>query len=70
MPSARTGQQSDPAARRDALTGLMTAGFLLAVIAIAIGVVVLTPTHAEPAAGAVLVETASDAPSTWRVVVA
>lgn len=48
MPSARVGQQTDPSARRDALSGLLTGGFLLAIIAIALAIVIAAPQYAEP----------------------
>jgi murein DD-endopeptidase MepM/ murein hydrolase activator NlpD len=49
VPSARAGQQTDPAARRDALAGLLTGGFLVAVIAVALLIVLTVPQYAEPA---------------------
>jgi len=49
VPSARAGQQSDPAARRDALSGLLAAGFLVAVIAAVLLIVIAAPEYAEPA---------------------
>jgi murein DD-endopeptidase MepM/ murein hydrolase activator NlpD len=52
VPSARAGQQPDPSARRDALSGLLTAGFLLAIIAAVLVIVIAAPEYAEPAAGA------------------
>ena len=48
MPSARVGQQTDPLARRDALTGLLTGGFLMAIIAIALAIVIAAPQYADP----------------------
>lgn len=52
MPSARVGQQTDPAVRRAALTGLLTGGFLLAVIAVTLAIVIAVPRYAEPALAA------------------
>ena len=52
VPSAQAGQQSDPSARRDALSGLMTGGFLMAVIAAVLTIVIAAPEYAEPAVGA------------------
>jgi murein DD-endopeptidase MepM/ murein hydrolase activator NlpD len=49
VPSARAGQQTDPAARREVLTGLLSAGFLLAVIAAVLGIVLAAPEYGEPA---------------------
>ena len=63
VPSTRAGQQTDPAARRDALSGLMTGGFLLAVIAVVLVIIMAVPQYAEPAAGAGLVATESAEPS-------
>jgi Peptidase family M23 len=51
VPSARAGQQPDPSVRRDALSGLLSGGFLLAVIAVALLIVVAAPEYAEPARG-------------------
>jgi len=47
VPSARAGQQTDPAARRDALSGLITGGFLVAVIAAVLAIVMVVPQYAE-----------------------
>jgi murein DD-endopeptidase MepM/ murein hydrolase activator NlpD len=52
VPSARAGQQTDPAARRDALYGLLSGGFLVTVIAVVLAIVVATPQYAEPATAA------------------
>ena len=52
MPSARVGQQTDPSVRRDALSGLMTGGFLLAVIAVVLSIVIAAPQYAVPVSGA------------------
>jgi murein DD-endopeptidase MepM/ murein hydrolase activator NlpD len=52
VPSARAGQQPDPSVRRDVRSGLLTAGFLLVVIATALAIIVATPEYAEPAIGA------------------
>ena len=52
VPSARAGQQTDPTLRRDAFAGLMTGGFLMAVIAIALAIVLAAPQYAEPASAA------------------
>ena len=52
MPSARVGQQTDPSARRDALSGLLTGGFLLAIIAVALAIVIAAPQYADPVIGA------------------
>ena len=52
VPSARAGQQTDPALRRDALTGLMTGGFLMAVIAIVLAIILAAPQYAEPTSAA------------------
>jgi murein DD-endopeptidase MepM/ murein hydrolase activator NlpD len=51
VPSARAGQHTDPAARRDALAGLLAAGFLLAVLVAVLAIVVAAPEYGEPAAG-------------------
>lgn len=51
VPSARAGQQPDPSVRRDALKGLFSGGFLLAVIAVVLLIVVAAPEYAEPAQG-------------------
>ncbi len=63
VPSARAGQQTDPAARRDALSGLMTGGFLVAVIAAILAIVIAAPQYAEPAAGALVAPAASGEPA-------
>ena len=52
VPSARAGQQPDPSARRDVLSGLLTAGFLLAVISVVLLIIIAAPEYAAPAAGA------------------
>ncbi|MFV2064082.1 MAG: murein hydrolase activator EnvC [Chloroflexota bacterium] len=52
VPSAQAGQKSVPSARRDALSGLMTGGFLMAVIAAVLTIVIAAPEYAEPAVGA------------------
>ena len=52
VPSARAGQQPDPSARRDVLSGLLTAGFLLAVISVVLLIIIGAPEYAAPAAGA------------------
>jgi len=52
VPSARAGQQPDPSARRDVLSGLLTAGFLLAVISAVLLIIIAAPEYAAPAAGA------------------
>jgi murein DD-endopeptidase MepM/ murein hydrolase activator NlpD len=49
VPSAQAGQHTDPAARRDALSGLLAAGFLLAVIAVVLAIVLAAPEYGEPA---------------------
>lgn len=49
VPSARAGQQPDPSARRDALSGLLTGGFLVAIIAAVLAIVIAAPEYAEPA---------------------
>jgi len=49
VPSARAGQQTDPSARRDALSGLLAAGFLVAVIVAILLIVIAAPEYAEPA---------------------
>lgn len=54
VPSARAGQQTDPAARRDALSGLISGGFLLGVIAVALAIILVAPQYSEPVAGAML----------------
>ena len=59
VPSARAGQQPDPSARRDVLSGLLTAGFLLGVILVVLLIVLGAPEYAAPAAGAA----APDAPA-------
>ena len=51
VPSARAGQQPDPSVRRDALSGLLSGGFLLAIIAAVLLIVVAVPEYAEPAQG-------------------
>lgn len=51
VPSARAGQQPDPSARRDALSGLLTGGFLVAIIAAVLAIVVAAPEYAEPDTG-------------------
>lgn len=51
VPSARAGQQPDPSVRRDALSGLFSGGFLLAIIAVVLLIVVAAPEYAEPAQG-------------------
>jgi murein DD-endopeptidase MepM/ murein hydrolase activator NlpD len=51
VPSARAGQQPDPSARRDVLSGLLTAGFLLAVLAAVLLIVIAAPQYAAPADG-------------------
>ena len=71
VPSARAGQQTDPSARRDALSGLMTGGFLMAIIATILVIIVAAPEYAVPApeaglatsveVGAVSPEAADDA---------
>ena len=48
MPSARVGQQTDPLARRDALSGLLTGGFLMAIVAVALAIVIAAPQDADP----------------------
>ncbi len=63
VPSARAGQQTDPAARRDALAGLMTGGFLLAVIATVLAIIVAAPQYAEPATESAIAPVASADPS-------
>lgn len=60
VPSTRAGQQTDPSARRDALTGLLTASFLVLVIAAVLVIVVAAPEYAKPAAGASLAEVSSE----------
>lgn len=55
VPSARAGQTTDPAVRRDALSGLMTGGFLLAVIATVLAIIIAAPQYAEPADDAALI---------------
>jgi murein DD-endopeptidase MepM/ murein hydrolase activator NlpD len=63
VPSARAGQQTtDPAARRDALSGLLTGGFLLAVIAIVLAIVIAAPQYAKPAALVAVAPIASGEP--------
>lgn len=62
VPSARAGQQPDPAARRDAIAGLVTGGFLAAIFAIVLAIVVAAPQYAEPAPAGALVATASSEP--------
>jgi murein DD-endopeptidase MepM/ murein hydrolase activator NlpD len=57
------GQQTDPSARRDALTGLLTGGFLMAVVAIALAIVVAAPQYAAPVTAGAGVETPSASPS-------
>jgi murein DD-endopeptidase MepM/ murein hydrolase activator NlpD len=52
VPSARAGQRPDPSARRDVLSGLLTAGFLLGIIAVVVLVVLASPEYSEPASGA------------------
>ena len=63
VPSARAGQHTDPAARRDALSGLIGGGFLLAVIAVALAIIVAAPQYAEPALAADEPAAESAAPS-------
>ena len=63
VPSARAGQQTDPASRRDALSGLISGGFLLAVIAAVMAIVIAAPQYVEPAAGADEAAAMSAAPS-------
>ena len=62
VPSARAGQQTDPAARRDVLSGLMTGGFLLAVIATVLAIIIAAPQYAEPAAVVAVAPVASGDP--------
>jgi murein DD-endopeptidase MepM/ murein hydrolase activator NlpD len=63
VPSARAGQQTtDPAARRDALTGLLTGGFLLAVIATILAIIIAAPQYAKPAAVVSVAPVASGEP--------
>jgi murein DD-endopeptidase MepM/ murein hydrolase activator NlpD len=63
VPSARAGQQTtDPAARRDALSGLLTGGFLLSVIAIVLAIIIAAPQYARPAAMVAIVPLASGEP--------
>ncbi len=50
VPSARVGQQPDPSARRDVLSGLLAAGFLLSVVLAVVIIVLGVPEYAEPAA--------------------
>jgi murein DD-endopeptidase MepM/ murein hydrolase activator NlpD len=50
VPSARVGQQPDPSARRDVLSGLLAAGFLLSVVLAVVVIVLGVPEYAEPAA--------------------
>jgi murein DD-endopeptidase MepM/ murein hydrolase activator NlpD len=52
VPSAQAGQHTDPAARRDALSGLLAAAFLLLVISLILAIVVAAPKYGEPAIGA------------------
>ncbi len=52
VPSARAGQQPDPSARRDVLSGLLTASFLLAVIGVVLLIIIGAPEYATPAPGA------------------
>jgi murein DD-endopeptidase MepM/ murein hydrolase activator NlpD len=52
VPSAQAGQHTDPSARRDALSGLMTGGFLMAVIAAVLAIVIGAPQYAKPAVAA------------------
>ncbi len=52
VPSARAGQQTDPAARREALSGLISGGFLMAIIAVALAIIVAAPQYAEPTVAA------------------
>ena len=52
VPSARAGQHTDPASRRDALLGLISGGFLLVVIVAALAIVIAAPQYAEPALAA------------------
>jgi murein DD-endopeptidase MepM/ murein hydrolase activator NlpD len=63
VPSTRAGQQTDPAARREALSGLMTGGFLMAVIAVVLVIIMAAPQYAEPATGAELIASESAEPS-------
>jgi murein DD-endopeptidase MepM/ murein hydrolase activator NlpD len=56
VPSARAGQHTDPAARREVLTGLLSGGFLLAVIAAVLGIVLAAPEYGDPAAAVEAVE--------------
>ncbi len=60
VPSARAGQTSDPAVRRDALSGLMTGGFLLAVIATVLAIIIAAPQYAEPADDTALIAASGD----------
>lgn len=62
VPSARVGQQPDPAVRRDALSGLMTGGFLLAVIATVLAIIIAAPQYAEPASVVAVAPIASGEP--------
>jgi murein DD-endopeptidase MepM/ murein hydrolase activator NlpD len=68
VPSARAGRTTDPSARRDALTGLLSGGFLLAIVAVILAIVVAAPEYAEPAHGSsddgALAVTASASPAT------
>jgi murein DD-endopeptidase MepM/ murein hydrolase activator NlpD len=63
VPSARAGQQTDPSARRDALSGLLTVGFLMVIVVAVLAIVIAAPKYAKPAAGAGLVPVESSAPS-------
>ena len=63
VPSARAGQQTDPSARREALSGLLTVGFLVLIIVAVLAIVIAAPEYAKPAAGAGLVPVESSAPS-------
>ncbi len=63
VPSARAGQQTDPAARRDALSGLTAGGFLVAVIVVVLAIIVAAPQYAKPAPGAGMAADASTEPS-------
>lgn len=49
VPSARAGQRRDPRVRRDPLSRILTAGFLVVVVLAAVTIVIATPEFAEPA---------------------